>query len=103
MGTVLPSVSLPPDTGACLWMGVWFALAPRRGGTKEAIGISPPPCGRAMPLHRRQGLAAHPGQPGLQAETAAICLTFLAAHPNLKVTAPLCAQYLYVRMAVTPI
>lgn len=56
-----------------------------------------------VPLLTAGTQLAHPAQPGLQAETMAICLTFLAAHPNLKVTAPLHAQYLYVHMAVTPI
>lgn len=97
------ALSIPPRHRCVGWLGAWFAPAPRRGGAEEGAGINLPPSIHPVPLHQWQGPTTRPAQPGLRAETAAICLTFLAAHPNLKVTAPLCARYLYVRMAVTPI
>lgn len=82
------ALSIPPVTGACLWMEGWFAPAPGHKGDEEGVSIIPPPC---TPL--AQGSTTHPAQPGLRAEAVAICLTFLAAHPNLKVTASPCTRY----------
>lgn len=84
-----------PPTGTC----------PRLGGFAPSpwARCQPITRGHAVPLHRQEGPTAHPAQSGLQAETTTICLTFLAAHPNLEFTAPLHARYLDVHTAVTPL
>lgn len=66
------------------------------GAVRKGCGVSvspgPWPCAPiSVSPSQQDRVPSRWGSDRPRAETTAICLTFLAAHPNLKVIAPLCA------------
>lgn len=81
-----PHLHLPRAGGVC--------PVPTARRAEEGIGVSPSPRDHAVPLHRQEGPTAHPVQSGLQAETAAICLTFPGCSSQSRVhRTPVCTIF----------